>query len=185
MSNPVVRMTFDTSQARAQLAQLGAKVSRVVPRALNRAGTSARAAMVPLVAKDMGMKSGTVRERIVPVKADAGRLVFTLRASAKRIPLIEFDAKGPRPSYGRGRGVSARGASGRKTYPRAFLATVGSGHEGVFERKTSARLPIRELFGPSIAHVFLKHVEVGKARGQEALIKNLQSEINYALLHEQ
>lgn len=171
----VVRVQFNAQEATRALAQLGAKAARVIPRALNRAGTSARAAMVTVIAKDMGLKAGAVRERITIVEATRARQVVTLHASAKRIPLMEFGASTS------SRGVSARAQGGRKKYPQAFIATMGSQHEGVFQRVGRPRLPIRELFGASIAHVFDKHVAVGQARGHEALLKNLQSEIKFAL----
>ncbi len=62
-----------------------------------------------------------------------------------------------------------------------------SGHRGVYTRGNKAnplgraRLPIRELFGPSIAHVFERNVAIGLARGQEQLAKNLRSEFRYVL----
>ena len=85
------------------------------------------------------------------------------------------------PSRGRGRGVTAKVGPSRTRYPHAFLAQMRSGHLGVFQRVGRTRLPIRELRGPSIAHVFGKYVAVGIARGEEQLKKNLQSEFRFAL----
>ncbi len=42
-------------------------------------------------------------------------------------------------------GVSHRGPGGRVRLRSAFVATMKSGHTGVFERKTKARLPIKEV----------------------------------------
>jgi hypothetical protein len=95
------------------------------------------------------------------------------------------------PSRGKGRGVTARFPGGQGSYPHAFIATVGHGHRGVFMRKNalarkssgawSLNLPIFELRGPSLPHVFRKYIPVGLARGQEQLAKNLASEFKYAL----
>lgn len=170
-------------KARAPLAQM---------RALNRAIGSANVAMVRVIAGDVGVKQGVVRDRIRTELATPARLRARLYANAKRIPLIDLGAKGPEPSRGRGRGVTVKSASGRKPIPNAFIATMRSGHRGVFQRVAGSsgrrgpapnrsQLPIRELFGPSIWQVFRKFEAVGMARGREQLIKNLQSEFKFAL----
>jgi hypothetical protein len=123
-------------------------------------------------------------------------------ASAKRIPLIDWDARGPYPSRGKGRGVStslrtsgvtaikARGKAlgvggstggGRGRYPHAFIAQMRSGHRGVFQRGGTKRMPIFELFGPSIARVADKYTAAAAARGMDQLRKNLVSEFRYAM----
>ncbi|WP_141246045.1 phage tail protein [Mesorhizobium sp. WSM3859] len=48
----------------------------------------------------------------------------------------------------------------RGSYRSAFIAGMGSGHEGVFKRQGKARLPIHELFGPNPAHDITNHPEV-------------------------
>ena len=62
----------------------------------------------------------------------------------------------------------------------AGVAGIGQ-HRGVFERRTRKRLPIRELFGPSLPHVFAKFIPEALKRGEESLVKNLQSELRFAL----
>jgi hypothetical protein len=147
--------------------------------------------MVRVVAGDLGVKQGVVKDRIRVELANPDRLRARLYANAKRIPLIDFGAKGPEPSRGRGRGVTVKTGGSRKTIPDAFIATMRSGHRGVFQRVGEggrrgprpghSQLPIRELFGPSIWQVFKKYENVGLARGREQLIKNLQSEFRFAL----
>ncbi|HMJ88145.1 MAG TPA: phage tail protein [Vicinamibacterales bacterium] len=181
---------MNTRQAEIRLKELGKRAPRVVMRSLNRAGASARTAMSRVISKDMGVKVGAVRDRInlreTTTSADSWfsgsrlRLSVTLFASAKRLPLILFKASGPRPSFGKGRGVSAN-MGGRKRYPHAFIATMASGHEGVFQRKGPGRLPIAELRGPSIAHVFKKYEQVGIDRAQEQLAKTLGHELAFEM----
>jgi hypothetical protein len=170
-------LQFDTGDVERAIDQLGNEAPRACVRALNRAVVSARAAMVPAITADMGLTATVVRERIVVGEATVTNPVARLYASFRRIPLINFGAKGREPSRGHGHGVTVRG----KTYPRAFLATMSSGHRGVFERRATRRLPIYELHGPSLAHVFQKHVHLGIARGHESLMTNLKSEIRFAL----
>ena len=185
----VVRFTTTTPAA---VAKLRAKAKPAQERALNRAIASANVAMVRVIANDLGVKQGVVRDRIKIQQATPDRLTARLYANAKRIPLIDFGAKGPEPSRGRGRGVTVKTGSGRRTIANAFIATMRSGHRGVFQRVAGSsgrrgpapnrsQLPIRELFGASIWQVFKKFEAVGLERGKEQLIKNLQSEFRFAL----
>lgn len=189
-------LKLDTTEARRNLLRLKSKAGPAVARALKRAGDSAKTAMVREMARDLGLKVGTVRDQVktevVGDRANAEQLVARVSVSGKRIPLIEFGAKGPVPSRGRGRGVTARLNGGRQRYPNAFIATVGSGrHTGVFQRvpgshrhgpaPNRSQLPIYELRGPSLPHVFRKYISVGMARGQETLVTNLEHEFKFAM----
>jgi hypothetical protein len=152
-----------------------------IMRALNRAGTSTRAVMASLSAKDLGLPVGTVREQMPIQKATPTRLLVRISTTGKRIPLIDFKARGPEPSRGKGRGVTARLPGGKGRYPHAFIAVMRSGHRGVFQRTGRARLPVVELKGPSLPRVFDKFAPQGLARGEEALRKNLAHELRFAL----
>jgi hypothetical protein len=90
--------------------------------------------------------------------------------------------------------VSYRLPSGRGRVETGFIATMPSGHRGVFKRPgalgrrvqgpraqgSRGRLPIVELFGPSLPKVLEKFLPVFRDRAQEALIKTLQHEIRWA-----
>jgi hypothetical protein len=166
------------------------KQPNAIARALNRSIGSASTIMSREMAGDLGLKVGDVKTEMRVKEARPDDLVARLSVSGKRIPLIKFGAKGPEPSRGRGRGVTARLSGGRNRYPNAFIATVGSGHRGVFIRKASLlrkspgawgkNLPITELRGPSLPHVFRKFLPIGLARGQEQLAKNLAHELSFA-----
>ena len=170
---------LNTTSSDSALAKLKARAPLAMARAINRSIASGKTLMVRLVSVDMGLKQADIRDKIVVVSATPDRLMAQLRASAKRIPLIDFKARGPEPSRGRGRGVTAKMPGGKGRYPNAFIAQMSSGHRGVFARSDRRRLPIRELFGPSIAFVFSKHVEQGQARALEQLEKNIQSEFRF------
>jgi hypothetical protein len=174
-------LTLDSADAQRRIGELGSKAPRIIARALNRSITSARAAMAGVVARDMGLKVGDVREKIRLREASPNDLRATLYASAKPLPLIDFKATGPVPSRGRGRGVSAVMKGARQRYPNAFIAIMPTGHKGVFARRGKNRLPIRELFGVSIAYVFKKHESVGLERAKEQLAKNLAHEFQFEL----
>lgn len=165
---------------------------RAILRSVKRGTASGRTLMARLVAKDMGLKVGEVRNQIIMKEPRANDDVPTgeLRASLERIPLYKFQAKGPFPSRGRGRGVSYKGEGGRKRISDAFIARMSSGHMGVFKRglKTPIRrppkysaLPIYELFGPSIGRVFAKHQPEVMARAQEQITKELERNLRFFL----
>ena len=154
------------------------KLKRAVTRSLKKSATTGRATMSKSITKDTGLKAGEVKKEI-KIKVEPTALF--LRVTGARIPLVKFGARGPEPSRGRGRGVSYKLKGGRGKIPTAFLATMPSGHRGVFHRKSTARKPIRELFGPSLVHVFKKFLPSGAKSASEALVKNLRSEIAFAL----
>lgn len=153
---------------------------RALVRALNRSMASARTAMTRAIASDTGLKAGDARSAMVLRNASFSSLTASLTASSKRIPLIQFKARGPEPSRGRGRGVSYQLPGGRNIIPNAFITTVGSGHRGVFVRVGKGRLPIRELFGPSVGRVFIKFRDIGVAKAQETFASNFEHELAFA-----
>lgn len=183
-------LTLENSTSLKAIRRLQAQAPIAEARALNRAATSGRAAVTRVIATDMGLKANVVRNRISIRQATPMHRSVTLHAPNKRIPLVEFQARGAIPSRGRGRGVTAN-VGGRKVYPHTFLAVVGGRHTGVFARVDGgtrrgpkpdrAQLPIKELFGPSVAHVFLKHKQYALDRCHEELIKNLRHEFRFLL----
>lgn len=164
--------------------------SRAAMRALNRGIGSAQTVQTKAIAGDTGLKQKDVRDALTMVKATTNRLEASLAASTKRIPISQFGAKGPLPSRGRGRGVSYKLAGGRGLIPDAFIATMPSGHQGVFVRASvsgkksqgawSKNLPIGEKFGPSIGQVFSKFKTDAIARAQESFLTSFDHEMNGA-----
>jgi len=134
---------------------------RVAARAVNKVARGARTRVVRAVAGRVAVKQGELRRRNVTLKtANYKHLSAHLRISGARIPVIRFGARQTR------RGVSYRieKRGSRRKVRRAFIATMRSGHRGVFTRdplwehryprgRSSGRkhgLPITELRGPSV-----------------------------------
>lgn len=172
-----VSVEFNPARVLARLKANRQKGPALIAHALNRAADSGRTAGARAISQDMRVKVGEVRDKIRVAGASASRQVVSFYASSKRLPLSAFGARGQYPSRGKGRGVTAKTKTGR--YPHAFLARLKSGHLGVFARVGKSRLPIRELFVVSIAHVFVKHKDVIVARSREQLVKNLQSNLRF------
>ena len=152
----------NTDVVTADLAGVSAKAMRGAIRAMNRAIASGRTAMVREIARDTGVKVGDVRDAMPIREASLSVAQASFGAGLKRIPLIYFKARATR------RGVTYAFTGSRNRIPNAFLATMKSGHQGVFARKTAKRLPIVELFGPSLGHVFAKYRPMGLARTKDA-----------------
>jgi hypothetical protein len=155
-------------------------VTKALVRAMNRSMASGRTIMVREIAGDTKLKSKDVRDAMPLSEATLSRPEARLSASLKKIPLIRFQARGPEPSRGKGRGVTYRlGAGSRERIPNAFIATMKSGHRGVFKRVTSKRLPLIQLYGPSLGRVFEKFRAAGLARTLEAFEKNFDHELQF------
>jgi hypothetical protein len=162
------------------------KATRAIVRAMNRALTSGRTLLVQRIAADTGLKSGDIKKAMTVREASSQSLEARLGLGLKRIPLIAFNARGPEPSRGRGRGVSYRLRGGSGRLPNAFIATMRSGHRGVFMRsgtfgrRGNPRLEkIHEKFGPSLGHVFAKYRPEGIARLKEAFATNFAHEMQF------
>lgn len=173
---PDISITLKTADFDLAVKRLKARAPKAIARALNRAAVSTRTIMVRRVSQDIGLKVGDVKRVFTEQQARPDHLVARVIARSTRIPLMAWHARQTR------RGVTARLPGGAGRYPQAFLSTMpGTGHRGVFQRKRSSRLPIRELRGPSITHVFHKQREAGLAAGEASLLKNLSHELRFAL----
>lgn len=128
-----------------------AHILRAVPRAVPRVFRRAIGRTVDMAATDLKRRVGA---QITAKKGDIAKGISkkkstfygSIGAKPFRPGLIAFSAKQTK------HGVSYRisRAAGRKRIERGFIATMPSGHRGVFARGRETRLPIREARGPSI-----------------------------------
>jgi len=156
---------------------------RAVTRAINRTLITWRAEAARLIRVDTGLKVGVIKDAMRINNANFSRLAGSVIVTGKRIPLIEFGATGPEPSRGRGRVTYRVGPGRRTTVPGAFIATMHSGHRGVFKRRSPRRLPIVELRGPSLPKVAANAaiVKAFETVADAALQKNLAHEVEFLL----
>jgi hypothetical protein len=172
-----MKVTWRSDADRA-LTKLQRGTHLAIVRSLKRAAVSARAVAARVIAADMGVKQGDVKKAM---EIKQGRVesehTIALEVTGARIPLVKW-VRSPQPGVRRRGGVSARLPGGAGRYPNAFVARMKSGHVGVFSRRAKARLPVNELFGPSIVGVFAKHKPEIAAAGQASLVKNLTHELS-------
>lgn len=147
--------TFDV-KADVREAERGLKgiengTATAVTRSMNKAIRKAQSTAVKSIAKDVpGIKQKHVRDAMMLKLASRAAWVATVTAKGGRIPVMDLAARQTQ------RGVTYRTPQGRQLIPSAFIATTKSGHRGVFKRSGKKRLPIQELFGPSIPRVFIQ-----------------------------
>jgi hypothetical protein len=179
----------DLRSLEKDLREMGSQMPVMMARALNRGGTAGKTAMARAVAKDTGIAVGAVSKEIRVDKANRLLPRVALEIQGRRIPLIAFQARGPEPSRGKGRGVSWVNQGQRKREPHAFITTAGS-HRGVFIRarftrrgfrlgKFTKREAIEQLFGPSLPKVFEKFLSLFHQVAGDAVIKTLGQEISW------
>jgi hypothetical protein len=108
--------------------------ARIVSRAVNKVAVSTRARVIARVCDEINVKPSDVRNRNVSLhKASYADLEARIDISGRRIPLADFGARQTRA------GVSYAIRKGQRvTIAHAFLATMPSGHQGVFIRKSAA-----------------------------------------------
>lgn len=117
-------------------------VKRAAVRAINKVARSARTEVVRKISRETGLRQRDIRKRNVRLlRARYDRLSALLILTGRAIKLIRYRARQTR------RGVTYRSGEGRKLLPSAFIATMPSGHEGVFKRRGKERLPIDEQYG--------------------------------------
>lgn len=187
-------------------------IAKVITRAVNRTGTNVRTLVIKTISQHVNIKQKDIRGGHTyggvtlrrASRANAGALV---RITGRRIPLFRFGARPSEPGTRPPGGVSyaiLRG-QGRKRIREAFIASgaVGqgrgvkggsvatrgaSGHLGIFYRPTPQRLPIKELFGPSITKVAEDSPELARALKIDVtatLEKNIDQQLRYVLLKRQ
>jgi hypothetical protein len=124
------------------------KLDSIVALALSDVAKGARVKAAAVIARRTGLKSATVKAKIFYDRVNPGDYEVAIKSSKKALPLIEF------PVTQVAAGVRTRAWGKVQVIRHAFIATVKSGHRGVYRRKTANRLPLEQLWGPTIGGTF-------------------------------
>ena len=116
--------------------------AKAAARAMRRVRDMARSRVVKRSAERVDMTQARIRE-LTTAKFNAGGRTIDVVMRSGWIGLYKLGARQTKT------GVTVRL---RGSYKSAFIAKMKSGHVGVMKREGTARLPIRELFGPNPAH---------------------------------
>ena len=172
----------DFSRLSTKLAHIPAEIkAKAFSRALRRVRNMAKTQVVRRAAKDSGLRYSDVNKitRAFNTGSDTARIVMR----AGWIPLYKLGA-----ARQTGRGVSVRKWGAHKG---AFIATMRTGHTGVFVRVSGTRMEkknkeqIRELWGPNpVSNVLRddeKYLRVLSKVMQENFVPRVEHEINRIL----
>jgi len=135
---------------RSQIAALETgKLKGALKRALRKAGATALRDMRSEASKRIRarkrIKVSYIRRALTlarPSGGDISDMSWALNVSGEPVPLTAYPFRQTK------KGVSVEVNRGKRTLVKgAFVATMASGHKGVFKRRGKARLPIKELTG--------------------------------------
>lgn len=151
----------------------GKKIPKAIARAVAKAGATAlrdmRSEAVKRVRRMKRLKVKAVREALILRKSRAseniGRMQFGIDVEGKPVPLSAY------PHRQTNKGVSVAVNVGRRSLVvSGFVARMRSGHEGIFKRRSKARLPIDEKLGSRPVDALLHRGEADGvlARGQKS-----------------
>jgi hypothetical protein len=129
------------------------KVPNAAARALNKTIGNVRTQASKSIREERALSAKVVRDALTVQKATKAKLVASLTASGRPIPLREYQARAGK------RGVTVKvSPGGRKLVEhagnKAFALAKFGGH--IYARTGKERLPIKKLYGPSIPATFLK-----------------------------
>jgi hypothetical protein len=142
-------------EVRRSLAAFPRRAEVVLRNSLNDTATHVRAESVRRIRADWNVKADTVRRAMVVRRATQGKLEAEVRTSGAPLPLIAFGARQTK------RGVTTQVKKGgaRVLVAGAFIATMASGHRGVFRRVGKPRLPIGERKVISIPSMWQQSID--------------------------
>lgn len=150
-------------QVRAVMKRTRDLVAEAHVTACNRAANSTRAEAVRAVRERYpGFKAGAIRAAMQIVRASKLNPIAKVRVRGQRSPLIAFSARQNRA------GTSVL-ITQRKTVKSAFIATMPSGHKGVFRRTKANRFVLKrqriaELKTLSIPQAIVHHQILDRLR---------------------
>ncbi|MDR3414208.1 MAG: phage tail protein [Formivibrio sp.] len=182
-----INVQVDIDRAISKLAHVPSEVQdKALPRALNKTASQAKVqASREIRNAGYGLKVSEIKKAIAIRRANRSDLVASVYASGRPIALINYNARQTKA------GVTVSVKNGRKLIRGAFIATMPSGHTGVYERVGSGHkkvmhngaaqwrgLPIKELFGPSIPSAFMNETV------QNALVTAIRERFPRLFAHE-
>jgi len=174
-----IDIKYDEAQlqrVREMLRAIPQEMPGVISRGINRTARPAKTEIARRLKKELKTDSEQIKKGIILTEATRAHWSAKIGIVKKLIPLIAFRARQTK------KGVTYQiGQQGRKLIKSGFFATMPiksrgfwtnlflgadvpsrPGHTGVFKRKGKGRLPIQELFGPSLGVAFEGAPEIVK-----------------------
>lgn len=163
----------DTDALAAGLQAYPKGAARVVYRAINKIGKSTRTYISREVRKKIAIKAKDANKCITYHRGRLSNPTGRIKIRGKRLPLIQFGASQTK------KGVTYRieKGGGRKRMQGGFIATMRSGHRGVFSRRGKSRLPIHEAFGVSIPYAVSEVRQLARTTLERDVSRKLTREL--------
>lgn len=114
------------------------QIKKAAVRALNKTARWARPVLARQVSEELGIKVSFIRKGLTLIRARANRPESGVGLNAKSGVVNAIDLGNARQTE---TGVSMKG----RQWDRAFIATMPSGHKGIYRRRQTSRLPIDEI----------------------------------------
>lgn len=149
MATRFIDVEENVGEVIAELDSFGKQVSETgITRALNRTIRSVNSEANRRIRGELALKAKDVRKAITVRRARRGSHEAAIEVVGRAIPIVAYSAKQTK----KGVTVKVKRAAGRKLLRGAFIATMRSGHRGVFYRDAKKdRLPISEVFSTTVA----------------------------------
>lgn len=154
------------------------KLRKAGVRALNKTAAKGRTTASKVIRETLNIKASTVKKQLTIKRATPSQMRSVIKGTYQPLPLIQFGSVKKNKN-----GVTAkvRKDRPRQMFKGAFIAVMPGGHKGVFRRMSRRRLPLRELYGPSVHAVFGDKIVVIVNKTAPDLEKILAREIDYEL----
>lgn len=176
----MIKINVDTSQIESLIQRLNVynpeARAKAIGRGVSKVAKSGGVAATRQIAKEYAVKKTVVAKRFaVRMRGkQLAELVAKSRTSkSSRIPVLDFGAKQLKS------GVTFRIAKGgkRQKLKHAFIATMASGHQGVFQREYGGRT-IKEVMG-----IDLTQMLTGKRVAPE-VVRRINEQLPKVMRHE-
>jgi len=170
--------------AKLILSRIPKGIEKAMASAINRAAQSGRTAAVKKVRERYYIKASTIREPLKIERASPSSPMAILRAAGRVISLSKFKIRPTAPTPGKPKTVVATVVKGQGgAIQRAFVARMPAGHIGVYRRKGGPRLPIIELYGPSVPQMVGNEevIRTLEEKAQQTLDERMEHEITRLL----
>ena len=180
-------------EVQKRLGNLSHKAPSVIANAINRTTTNIKKTMAQETTQRYNITSGEVKKTITVNRATRANPQGAVISKASPIALSKFKVSPNRKvTYSKGKPspkvykVSVEKGPASKPLdvdPKAFIAVMKSGHQGLFRRKTDSSLPIKQLFGPSVPQMIKNDgsMERIQAEAESTLQKRIDAEIENIL----
>ena len=184
MSREYVTVTAEQiEKAERLLHGLKGAAGKALARSLNRSLESSRTEGVRKVRQEYNVRAKDVRKTIKLSRAKPNRLTAVISSTGGALPLASFKYKPATVNPRRRTPVRVGVTKGAlETLDRAFVARV-NGVKGIYERIGQRRLPIRQLYGPSVPQMIGNDsvVQSMASRARETMDIRLDHEIERIL----